>query len=129
MQTTLHAIQEKGAKAGVVLNPATPLAMVENVLEFVDYVLIMSVNPGYGGQSFIPNALAKIKALDRIRREQRFRFLIEIDGGVSKENVQEIVRSGCDWLVAGSSVFHSGDPAAAVKELQHLATEAFAVQV
>ena len=129
LDRTLHAIQDQGAKAGVVLNPATPIAMAENVLDFVDYVLVMSVNPGFGGQEFIPRSLDKIRELDRIRREQRLNFRIEIDGGVSTKNVAEIVRSGCDWLVAGSAVFHSEDPAATVKEMQQLATEAYSVNV
>jgi ribulose-phosphate 3-epimerase len=129
LDCTLHTIQEKGAKAGVVINPATPIAMIENVLDFVDYVLVMSVNPGFGGQNFIPHSLDKVRALDRIRREERLSFRIEIDGGVSVKNVQEIVRAGCDWLVAGSAVFHSDDPASVVKEMQHLAAEANTVNV
>ena len=129
LDSTLHMIQDKGARAGVVINPATPLAMIENVLDFVDYVLVMSVNPGFGGQKFIPRSLDKIRALDRIRREERLDFRIEIDGGVSAKNVQQIVRAGCDWLVAGSAVFGSEDPAAAVKEMQHLAAEANTVNV
>jgi ribulose-phosphate 3-epimerase len=129
LDRTLHMIQEKGAKAGVVINPATPVVMIENVLDFVDYVLIMSVNPGFGGQKFIPRSLDKVRALDRIRREERFDFRIEIDGGVSAVNVVGIVHAGCDWLVAGSSVFHSEDPTAAVKELQQLAAEANTINV
>jgi ribulose-phosphate 3-epimerase len=129
LDRTLHMIQEHGAKAGVVLNPATPIVMVENVLDFVDYVLVMSVNPGFGGQEFIPRSLDKIRALDRIRRQEHLNFRIEIDGGVSSKNVIDIVQAGCDWLVAGSAVFHSEDPAAAVKEMQHLASEAKAIKV
>jgi ribulose-phosphate 3-epimerase len=129
LDRTLHAIQEKGARAGVVLNPATPIEMVENVLDFVDYVLVMSVNPGFGGQGFIPRSLDKIRRLDRIRGERGYDFHIEIDGGVSHHNVGEIVRAGCDWLVSGSAVFHSEDSAAAVKDMQQLAAEANAVRV
>jgi ribulose-phosphate 3-epimerase len=129
LDRTLHMIQEEGARAGVVLNPATPVSMVENVLEFVDYVLVMSVNPGYGGQAFIPNSLRKIRSLDRTRTENGYRFHIEIDGGVSHDNVAEIVQSGCDWLVAGSSVFHSADPAATVRQMQQMAAEARLVRV
>jgi len=87
------------------------------------------VNPGFGGQEFIPNALSKIRRLDQIRRERRLDFAIEIDGGVSAANTAEIVQSGCDWLVAGSSVFHSADPAAAVTEMQHIAANATAVRI
>jgi ribulose-phosphate 3-epimerase len=129
LDRTLHAIQELGAGAGVALNPATPLEMVENVLDFVDYVLVMSVNPGFGGQEFIPRTLDKVRRLHRIRHEQGFPFKIEIDGGVSKKNAAEIARAGCDWLVAGSSVFHSADAAAAVKDLQQVAAEAELVKV
>lgn len=127
LDRTLRLIQEKGAKAGVVLNPATPVGTLEDVLDIVDYVLVMSVNPGFGGQEFIPNALNKIRSLARMRQERGLQFAIEIDGGVSKDNVQEIVRAGCDWLVAGSAVFHSADPARTVKEMQQLAATAGAV--
>jgi ribulose-phosphate 3-epimerase len=112
------------ARGGVVLNPGTPVSLLEDVIEVVDYVLIMSVNPGFGGQEFIPNSLNKIPQLDRIRRERRLDFAIEIDGGVSHDNVEQIVQAGCNWLVAGSHVFHSADPAATVKEMQHLAENA-----
>jgi len=129
LDRTLHHIQSLGARAGVVLNPATPVSVLEDVLDVTDFVLIMSVNPGFGGQAFIPNALNKIRRLERIRRERRLDFAIEIDGGVSLDNVEAIVRAGCDWLVAGSHVFHSADPAATVKEMQHLAEEASAIKV
>jgi ribulose-phosphate 3-epimerase len=122
-------IQSHGAKAGVVINPATPVGVLEDILYLADYVLVMSVNPGFEGQQFIPNAIEKIRRLDRIRREQRLQFAIEIDGGVSTGNVAEIVRAGCDWLVAGSAVFHSGNPAATVKEMQHIANVAASVAV
>lgn len=129
LDRTLHAIQEKGAGAGVALNPATPLEAIENVLDFVDYVLIMSVNPGFGGQKFIPRTLDKMRRLDRLRRDHGYGFKIEIDGGVSSQNAAEISLAGCDWLVAGSSVFHSADAAAAVKEMQQAAAEARFIKV
>jgi ribulose-phosphate 3-epimerase len=129
LDRTVRLIQSLGAKAGVVINPATPVSVLEDILYLVDYVLVMSVNPGFEAQQFIPNALKKIRRLDTIRREQRLNFAIEIDGGVSAGNVAEIVRAGCDWLVAGSAVFHSGDPAAAVKEMQQIANSAHAVAV
>ncbi len=110
---TLREIQRAGARAGVVLNPATPLSAIDEVLGLADYVLIMSVNPGFGGQQFIPYALDKVRRLDAIRRDRRLAFSIEIDGGVTKENVGDVVRAGCDWIVTGSSVFHTPDPAAA----------------
>ncbi len=127
LDRTLRLIQEHGKKAGVVLNPGTPVSTLEDVLDFVDYVLVMSVNPGFEAQQFIPNSLNKVRALHRIREERRLRFAIQIDGGVSAKNVEEIVRAGCDWLVAGSAVFHSADPARTVKELQQLASSATAV--
>lgn len=126
---TLRLIQSEGIPAGVVLNPATPVSMLEDVLGLVDYVLVMSVNPGFGGQRFIPRALDKIRHLDSIRKQQGLKFAIEIDGGVNKENVAEIVRAGCDWLVSGASIFHSPDPAATVAEMRELARNATAVRV
>jgi ribulose-phosphate 3-epimerase len=129
LDRTLRLIQSHGARAGVVLNPATPVALLEDVIEIVDYVLVMSVNPGFGGQEFIPNSLKKIRSLDRVRRERRLDFAIEIDGGVSHDNVESIVQAGCNWLVAGSHVFRSADPAATVKQMQHLADHAMAVKV
>ena len=126
---TLRMIQSEGARAGVVLNPGTPVGMLEDILDVADYVLVMSVNPGFEAQKFIPNALRKIRRLDETRRERRLGFAIEIDGGVSRENVAEIVQSGCDWLVAGSAVFHSADPAATVKEMQQIAAHATAIIV
>jgi len=129
LDRTLHLIKSHGAKAGIVLNPGTPVSLLEDVIDVTDFVLIMSVNPGFGGQAFIPNALNKIRRLDDIRRERRLNFAIEIDGGVTHDNVEEIVRAGCNWLVAGSHIFHSADPAATVREMQHLAETARAIKV
>jgi ribulose-phosphate 3-epimerase len=129
LDRTLHLIKSHGAKAGIVLNPGTPVSLLEDVLEVTDFVLVMSVNPGFGGQEFIPNSLKKIRELDAMRRERKLSFAIEIDGGVSHTNVEAIVRAGCNWLVAGSHVFHSADPAATVKEMQQLAENATAVRV
>jgi ribulose-phosphate 3-epimerase len=129
LDRTLHAIQDEGARAGVAINPATPIEMIENVLDFVDYVLVMSVNPGFGGQRFIARSLDKVRRLDRIRQQGNYGYRIEIDGGVSHANVAEIVRAGCDWLVAGSAVFHSEDAAAAVNEMQQIAAEATSIKV
>src|SRR5579871_4735537 len=121
---TLREIQKAGARAGVVINPATPVAAIEEVLGLADYVLVMSVNPGFGGQKFIPYTLDKVRRLDAIRRERGLPFAIEIDGGVTKENIAEVARAGCDWMVTGSSVFHTPDPAAAVAELHQIAAHA-----
>jgi ribulose-phosphate 3-epimerase len=129
LDRTLRLIRSHGAGPGVVLNPATPISTLEDVLDLVDHVLIMSVNPGFGGQEFIPRSLEKIRHLRRWREERRLDFAIEIDGGVSRDNVAEIVKAGCDWLVAGTSVFHSADPTATVKEMQQLADEARLVKV
>lgn len=129
LDRTVRMIQSEGARAGVVINPATPTGVLEDILYLADYVLIMSVNPGFGGQEFISNALHKIRRLDRLRNERRMEFAIEIDGGVSAANTAEIVQAGCDWLVAGSAVFHSADPAAAVKEMQQIAGNAALIKV
>ena len=124
LDRTLRMIRAEGALAGVVLNPSTPIATLSEVLDLVDQVLIMSVNPGFGGQHFIPNALRKIQALAWKRKELGLNFAIEIDGGVALENVAEIARAGCDWLVAGTSVFHTPDAGAAFRELERTAREA-----
>ena len=129
LNRTLRMIQDEGALAGVVLNPATPVALLDDVLEVADYVLIMSVNPGFGGQQFIPRALDKVRELDRKRRERRLELPIEIDGGITVDNLAEVVRAGCDWIVTGSSVFHTADPAATVSEMRQIAQEATAVRV
>ena len=124
LDRTLRMIRGEGALAGVVLNPATPVSTLSEVLPLVDHVLIMSVNPGFGGQSFIPNALKKIQALAWRRKELGLNFAIEIDGGVAMDNAADIVRAGCDWLVAGSSIFHTPDAGAAFRELERTAREA-----
>jgi ribulose-phosphate 3-epimerase len=125
---TLNHIRKLGAKAGVVLNPATPVALLEHVLEVADYVLFMSVNPGFGGQQFIPYVLEKVSQLDQIRRQRKLPLSIEIDGGVNRENLADVVRAGCDWIVTGSFIFHSPDPTATVRDLRGIAADAFAVR-
>jgi len=129
LDRTVRMIQSEGAQAGVVLNPATPVAMLEEIVDVADYVLIMSVNPGFGGQHFIPRALDKVRELDRIRRERHLQLPIEIDGGITLENLADVVRAGCDWIVTGSSVFHTPDPTAAVREMHQVAQEATALRV
>ena len=129
LDRTLNMIRSEGAKAGVVINPATPLAMIEEVLEVADFVLIMSVNPGFGGQPFIPRTLEKVRRLDRKRRDLGIPLKIEIDGGIGADNVAEVVRAGCDWIVTGTSVFHTPDPGAAWANLMAIAREASPVQV
>jgi len=129
LNRTVRMIQSEGALAGVVLNPATPIAMLDEILDVADYVLIMSVNPGFGGQQFIPRALDKVRELIRSRQERRLQFSIEIDGGITLDNLPDVVRAGCDWIVTGSSVFHTPDPAATVAEMRQIAQEATAVRV
>jgi ribulose-phosphate 3-epimerase len=124
LDRTIRMIQAEGARAGVVLNPATPVGTLDEVLDIVDFVLVMSVNPGFEAQRFIPTALNKVRALDQRRQERRLQYAIEIDGGVSTENLGDIIRAGCDWVVAGSSIFLSGDPASTVARMQQIAREA-----
>jgi len=123
LDRTLQLIREHGAAAGVVLNPATPVSTLATIIETLDFVLVMSVNPGFGGQKFISYTLDKVRELDQIRRDRRLSYRIEIDGGVSADNVGEIVAAGCDIIVAGSSVFGAADPAEAVATLRRKAEE------
>ena len=129
LDRTLRMIREEGAMAGVVINPATPVAMLAEVLDVADYVLVMSVNPGFGGQHFIPRALDKVRELDRERRERHLQLPIEIDGGITLENLPEVIRAGCDWVVTGSSIFHSPDPEATVAAMRQVARDATEVRV
>jgi ribulose-phosphate 3-epimerase len=128
LDRTLRMIQSEGALAGVVINPGTPVSTLEEVLDVADYVLIMSVNPGFGGQQFLPNALGKARALDERRRQTRAKYRIEMDGGLGPDNVGEAVRAGVEWIVAGSSIFGSADPDTTVKRMQQLAREATALR-
>lgn len=112
LDRTLSHIRSLGKKAGVSLNPATPLCLLSEVLSAVDLVLIMSVNPGFGGQKFIPAALDKIRRLAALRKEGGHDFLIEVDGGVTLANAAEVLAAGADILVAGSAVFSADDIAA-----------------
>jgi ribulose-phosphate 3-epimerase len=126
---TLGSIRAAGAMAGVVLNPATPVSVLEDVLEVADYVLLMSVNPGFGGQKLIPYVLEKVRKLDRMRRDKKLAFPIEIDGGVHPQNLAEVVRAGCDWIVTGSAIFHSTDPEATTREMREIASHATAIVI
>jgi ribulose-phosphate 3-epimerase len=124
LDRTLHLISSHGCKPGVVLNPATPVEMLTEVLDLVHHVLIMSVNPGFGGQKFIPNALNKIAALARMRAERNLEFRIEVDGGVDLETVSDVVKAGAELLVAGSAVFGQGDIRGHAKRLLEAAQSA-----
>jgi ribulose-phosphate 3-epimerase len=129
LDRTLHMIQEHGAKAGVVINPATPVEALDEVLEIVDSVLVMSVNPGFGGQKFIPNSLKKVRQLAARRRERRLQFAIEIDGGITLENVADAIHAGVDWVVAGTSIFHTVNPGAAFERMRQAALDASRIAV
>jgi ribulose-phosphate 3-epimerase len=109
LDRTLHLIESHDCKPGVVINPATPVHMLDDVLEIVHHVLVMSVNPGFGAQHFILNSLKKVEALARIRESRGLEFRIEIDGGVALDTVGDIVRAGAEILVAGNAVFSHGD--------------------
>ena len=109
LNRTVQLIKENGARAGVVLNPSTTVDTVEWILEYVDYVLIMSVNPGFGGQAFISNSLNKIKALRRLIQDKGLSTLIEVDGGVNAETIADVSAAGTDVFVAGSAIFGSQD--------------------
>ncbi len=117
LHRTIQNIRSHGVKAGVSINPATPVCMIQEVLPDVDMVLVMSVNPGFGGQKFIPSALDKIRELDSIRNRRGLDFAIEIDGGAGADNIDEILAAGTDIVVAGSSVFKKGDIGEQVKLL------------
>jgi|SRR5271157_543513 len=125
---TLELVRKAGAMAGVVLNPMTPVAVLEEALGVADYVLLMSVNPGFGGQKLIPYVLDKVRKLAHMRREKHLTFPIEIDGGVNLENLAEVVQAGCDWIVTGSAIFHSRDAEATVREMREIAEHSAAVR-
>jgi ribulose-phosphate 3-epimerase len=124
LDRALTMIRELGAQAGAVINPATPVATLTDVLDKVDTVLVMSVNPGFGGQKFIPGAFEKIRQLNRWRAQYNGGFRIEVDGGVDAENTAELAKAGTNTFVAGTSIFHTPDPAAAVRQIRKLASEA-----
>lgn len=125
--THLHRIiknlQDRGVKAGVVLNPATPVCSLESIIEDVDMVLVMSVDPGFGGQSYIPGTDAKLRQLRTLCAEHGVSPLIEVDGGVSAKNVRRVCAAGADVVVAGSAVFGSADPAAEIVTMRELGTQ------
>ncbi len=112
LHRTVSLIKELGAKAGVVVNPATPVECLTEILPFVDYVLIMSVNPGFGGQKFIPTSLGKIEKLKNLLVELGLenRVAIEVDGGIKLHNVEDVLKAGADWIVVGSAIFSSDNP-------------------
>ncbi len=124
LDRALAMIREFGAEAGAAINPATPVGMLSEVLDKLDTVLVMTVNPGFGGQKFIPNSYEKIRQLNQIRARYNGSFRIEVDGGVEPENTAELAQAGANTFVAGTSIFHTADPAAATRQLKKLATQA-----
>lgn len=120
LNRTAAAIRETGMKAGVAINPHTPVMLLKNILPYIDMVLIMTVNPGYGGQKFIPESYNKIVELRQMIDEGGYPVLIEVDGGVDTENAASLVAKGVDVLVAGSSVFASADPVNTIRCLKNL---------
>ena len=128
LDRTLHLIKDHGCRAGVVINPATPVAAISEVLDVADYVLVMSVNPGFGGQKFIRNTLHKMSQLVEIRTQRGLDYRIEVDGGVGLDTVADVVRAGGEILVAGNAVFGSGDPSRNAAELLKAARAAALVK-
>jgi ribulose-phosphate 3-epimerase len=129
LDRALAMIREGGAQAGAAINPATPVAMLGEILDKVDTVLVMSVNPGFGGQKFIPGAIEKIRQLNQWRSRYNGAFRIEVDGGVDLENVSELAQAGANTFVAGTSIFHASDPSGATRKMRKLATEALSQKV
>jgi len=118
LHRTAMSIKAAGAKAGVVLNPSTPVGALEEALQFVDYVLVMSVNPGFGGQKFIPQTIEKVRRLRQMIFERQLSVRIEIDGGIDRANIESVVAAGAEIIVAGSAIFGKPDAELAVKELR-----------
>jgi ribulose-phosphate 3-epimerase len=120
LDRTINRIHELGIKAGVSINPSTPVRTLTEIAELVDLILIMSVNPGFGGQSFIPNSLKKVKETVELRKKLDAKFLIEIDGGIDKSTIKPAQNAGCDVFVVGSSIFEADNISAATAELKNL---------
>ena len=122
LHRTLTAIRSAGAKSGIAINPATPLGALDEALQFADFVLLMSVNPGFGGQSFIPESVVKVRRLRQMIIDRGLNTRIEIDGGIDEHNAATVVDAGAEILVAGSAVFGKDDPAAAVRAMLEAGT-------
>jgi ribulose-phosphate 3-epimerase len=118
LHRTLMSIKAAGAQAGVVLNPSTSLGHIEEALKFADYVLVMSVNPGFGGQKFIPESIDKVRRLRQMIDERRLHVRIEIDGGIDRNNIENVVAAGAEIIVSGTAIFGTSDPEAAVRDLR-----------
>ena len=120
LNKTVNAIKELGCRAGVAINPHTPVALLEDIIEYVDLVLIMSVNPGFGGQKFIENTYKKLRELKELSSGRNPKLYIEVDGGVDESNTTKLIYAGSNVLVAGNSVFSAKDPLMAIKNLKHI---------
>jgi ribulose-phosphate 3-epimerase len=129
LDRALAMVREQHLEAGAVINPATPVAALSEVLDRIDTVLVMTVNPGFGGQQFIPRSLEKIRELKQLRTRYNYDFRIQVDGGVGPGNIAEIAQAGAETFVVGTSVFHTPDAAAAVRRLLQLAREAITQKV
>jgi ribulose-phosphate 3-epimerase len=118
LHRSVQLIRSLGAKAGIALNPHTPVASMGYILDEVDFILVMTVNPGFGGQKFIPAAFKKVEELDKLRREHGLKFQIEIDGGIKVDNIAEVSKAGVDMFVAGSAIFNGGDYAETIRKMR-----------
>lgn len=120
LNRTINRIKELGAKAGVVINPSTPISSLKDIAEYIDLLLIMTVNPGFGGQSFISNSERRIGEAVELRNSLNAKFLVEVDGGINNKTIKSVLKAGCDVFVAGSSIFHNDNISAATAELKNL---------
>ncbi|MFZ1520153.1 MAG: ribulose-phosphate 3-epimerase [Ignavibacteriaceae bacterium] len=120
LNRTIMKIKELGAKAGVVINPSTPVSSLKDIAEYIDLLLIMTVNPGFGGQSFISNSGRRIADAVELRKSLKANYLIEVDGGINKNTIKSVLKAGCDVFIAGSSIFHTDNISAATTELKNL---------
>lgn len=120
LNRTINRIKELGVKAGVVINPSTPVSSLKDIAEYIDLLLIMTVNPGFGGQSFISNSERRISQAVDLRKSLNANFLIEVDGGINSKTIKSVLKAGCDVFVAGSSIFHTDNISAATAELKNL---------
>ena len=118
LNRTLNSIRDAGAKAGIAINPATPLAALDEALQYADFVLLMSVNPGFGGQKFVSGSLDKLRRLRQMIVEKGLKVRIEIDGGIDEHNAADVIDAGAEILVAGTAIFGNDDPAAAVRAFE-----------
>lgn len=120
LNRAINHIKELGAKAGVAINPTTPVISVKDIAEYIDLLLIMTVNPGFGGQSFIPNSIRRIHEAVELREKYKCKFLIEVDGGINNQNIRSVSDSGADVFVAGASIFKAENISAATTELKNI---------